>query len=401
VREHFQFSAVLNAMELRNYILKFMFFAFFATFSAAFGWSSGVAAAQPNGLIKMLNDADRAFCRSLKTKCKARGKTPAVKHQKPIAEKPASPPPIPVQKPIITQDVAAPAPIPREKPQSLQKQGSLLPDDLPGDTQSGKVDKLPRAAPLPTQRPVIVPKAAVPPPIPRTKPQELQKQAVVIPPVIPKEKPRAKPQELQQQAALIPRVIPKETLPSDDNDSCLQKLRAAGAKFTVPATNVDSGSCHVENPVHLNSVNALGSSIQLPEGPLFNCKFALQFSKWLKESGSPILTAQLGSPIKKISTGPGYECRGRNGDSSAKISEHGFGNAVDITTLGMQDGRTLNVEEAINPNAANSGVWHGLRASACGYFTTVLGPGSNAAHAKHFHFDMGVHGKSGNYRICE
>jgi hypothetical protein len=396
-------------MELHSYALKFIFFAFFATFSAAFGWSSGVAAAQPNALIKMLKDADRAFCRSLKTKCRVRGKAPVTKVQKPITEKATSAPPVPVQKPLASQDVATSAPIPRGKPPGLQKQAAIQPDDLPGETQSGKVDKLASAIPLPTQRPVIGstqpqvpgPKVVASPPIPRTKPQVLQQQAVVIHPVIPKEKPRTEPQELQQQAVLIPRVIPKETLPSDDNDTCLQKLRAAGAKFTVPATNVDSGSCHVENPVHLNSVNALGSSVQLPEGPLFNCKFALQFSKWLKESGVPILTAQLGSPIKKISTGPGYECRGRNGDSSAKISEHGFGNAVDITTLGMQDGRTLNVEEAINPNAANSGVWHGLRASACGYFTTVLGPGSNAAHAKHFHFDMGVHGKSGNYRICE
>ena len=29
----------------------------------------------------------------------------------------------------------------------------------------------------------------------------------------------------------------------------------------------------------------------LPEAPLLNCKFALQFSKWLSESGAPILSA--------------------------------------------------------------------------------------------------------------
>jgi hypothetical protein len=356
----------------------------------------------------MLNNADRALCRSLKTKCRVRGKAPTAKVQKPVAEKAKDAPPVPVQKPVVS-DVANPAPIPREKPQSPKKIVATLPEDSPEDAQLGKVDRLTTAQPLPTQRPVIdstqpkviVTKASAPPPVPRTKPQELRQRAVVVPPASPKENPFTNPKALQQQAVLIPRVVPKETLPGDDNDACLRKLRAVGAKFTVPATNVDSGSCHVENPVHLNSVNALGSTVQLPEGPLFNCKFALQFSKWLKESGAPILTAQLGSPIKKISTGPGYECRGRNGDSSAKISEHGFGNAVDITTLGMQDGRTLSVEEAINPDATNSGVWHGLRASACGYFTTVLGPGSNAAHAKHFHFDMGVHGKSGNYRICE
>jgi hypothetical protein len=383
-------------MELRNYTLKFIFFAFFAAFSAAFGWNSEAEAAKPNGLIKMLNDADRALCRSLKTKCRARGKTSVAKRQKPLDEKPASAPPVPVQKPLVAQDVAAPAPIPREKPESLQKQAALQPDVLPGDMPSGKVDKLTSAAPLHTQRPVIAPKAistksakiASVPPTPIQKPSLAQE--VVTPAPIP----RAKPQSLQKQAAIIPRVSPQDTLmPNDKIDSCLQKLRAAGADFAVPATNVDSGKCHVQNPVNLRAVKAQGNSIKLPEAPLLNCKFALQFSKWLSEAGAPILAAQLNSPVEKISTGPGFECRGRNGDNSAKISEHGYGNAVDITTLRMRDGKVINV--------AGSTLFDGFRTSACGYFTTVLGPGSNAAHEKHFHFDLGLHGKSGNYRICE
>ena len=354
-------------MELHNYALKFIFFAFFATFSAAFGWSSGATAAQPNALIKALNNADRAFCRSLKSKCKTRAKTPVVQRQKPSTEKP----PIPVQKPLVAEVVAAPAPIPREKPQNLQKQAAVQPEVLPGDTQSGKVDKLTSAPRLSTQRPVIAAKPVATPPIPRAKPQTSQKQA-----------------------AIIPRVLPQDTLVPDDKiDTCLQKLRAAGADFAVPATNVASGKCHVQNPVNLKAVRALGNSIKLPEAPLLNCKFALQFSKWLGEAGAPILAAQLDSPLDKLSTGPGFECRGRNGDGSAKISEHGYGNAVDITTLRMRDGKVINV--------AGSKLFDGFRTSACGYFTTVLGPGSNAAHEKHFHFDLGVHGKSGNYRICE
>jgi len=42
-----------------------------------------------------------------------------------------------------------------------------------------------------------------------------------------------------------------------------------------------------------------------------------------------------------------------------------------------------------------------LRTAACGYFTTVLGPGANPAHDHHFHFDFKKRGKSYNYRICE
>jgi hypothetical protein len=53
------------------------------------------------------------------------------------------------------------------------------------------------------------------------------------------------------------------------------------------------------------------------------------------------------------------------------------------------------------PTGTSSVALSGLRTSACGYFTTVLGPGSNAAHKNHLHFDLGQHGKSGKYRICE
>jgi hypothetical protein len=42
-----------------------------------------------------------------------------------------------------------------------------------------------------------------------------------------------------------------------------------------------------------------------------------------------------------------------------------------------------------------------VRTTACGYFLTVLGPGSDAAHAEHLHVDLGLHGRTANYRICE
>ena len=42
-----------------------------------------------------------------------------------------------------------------------------------------------------------------------------------------------------------------------------------------------------------------------------------------------------------------------------------------------------------------------LRRAACGWFLTVLGPGSDPDHATHLHFDLQQHGSSDRYRICE
>ncbi|MDP1699853.1 MAG: extensin family protein [Aestuariivirga sp.] len=360
------------------------------------GWESAIAA-QPNGLKNFLNNLDRRFCQKFNATCKTRSRQTATKKkqiQPPIPiEKPkmaqdvtepapipfetptaaldaAEPAPIPFEKPKAAQGVAEAAPVPRTKPQELQKQAAIMPTALPAATKSNKVDKLASPATSPTQGPVIVSKGMVSAPLPRIKPEVLQ-----------------------QQAALIPRALPKEAAPKDGTESCFQKLRAMGAKFTVAAATVDYGKCNVENPVNLRSVTVKQNTIDLPEAPLLNCKFALQFSKWLSESGALILSAQLDSPVERISTGPGFECRGRNGDGTAKVSEHGYGNAVDISTFRLRNGKTLNV--------GDSTLLPGVRASACGYFTTVLGPGTNSAHAAHFHFDMGAHGKSGNYRICQ
>jgi hypothetical protein len=360
------------------------------------GWENAIAAQPSGGLKNFLDNLDRKVCQKFNATCKTRAKT-ATKRKK------QTPPPVPVEKPKIaqdvvesaptpaerpkaTQDVAEPAPlpfekpkasdvaesapIPRAKPAELQKHAAIVPTALPPASNSSKVDKLADPAPRSTRRPVIASKAMAFAPLPRTKPNVLL-----------------------QQAALIPRALPKETARKDDTESCFQELRAIGAKFTIAAATVDYGKCSVQNPLNLRSVTVKQNTINLPEAPLLNCKFALQFSKWLSESGAPILSAQLDSPVERISTGPGFECRGRNGDGSAKVSEHGYGNAVDISTFRLRNGKTLSV--------GNSTLLPGVRASACGYFTTVLGPGANAAHASHFHFDMGAHGKSGNYRICQ
>ena len=211
--------------------------------------------------------------------------------------------------------------------------------------------------------------------------------------------PRAKPEAIQKLATTAPRAGQGNTLASTADATCLQRLRSAGAEFTVATASAASSQCQIRNPVNLLSVKTRKYTVELPDTPLLNCRFALQFSKWVSKSATPILETELQTPLKNISTGPGFECRKR--DNSAKPSEHGSGNAVDIAAFAMRDGRSINVQDAKNPGAESFTVLRGLRSSACGFFTTVLGPGSNADHERHFHFDLGPHGNNGDYRICE
>jgi hypothetical protein len=243
--------------------------------------------------------------------------------------------------------------------------------------------------------------AARPVPIPREKPM------VVAAPASSEPQPQGKSSLLRVPVAYgsPPALKPSiDAPPGADKPArpvCRLHLDALGVTFETVREDVEDVECSVENPVRLKAIKAAGGSIALPDAPLLSCAFAAKFAGWLGEAGAPIIRAQTSSPIAKLWTGPGYQCRGRNGDASGKISEHGFGNAVDITSFQLADGRTFAVADALNQNSPAFPVLKGLRGSACGYFTTVLGPGSNDDHKDHFHFDLGKHGKTDSYRICE
>ena len=242
----------------------------------------------------------------------------------------------------------------------------------------------------PTSRKSQVAVAAEPKliPVPRPKPQRV---------AVPRQKPaipKPAPKPSQEQAVLVPPVVP----PIGD-DSCVASLTRNGVDFEPVATPASEGNCRVEIPVRLRSVETSAGRIALPEGPVVGCRFALQFSLYLKDMGAA--AAAMDKRVSKLATGPGFVCRGRNGDASGKLSEHAYGNALDITTIGMASGETIKVADALNAGSPSHALLRDIRARACGYFSTVLGPGANAAHAEHFHFDMGTHGKSNTYKICE
>ena len=185
------------------------------------------------------------------------------------------------------------------------------------------------------------------------------------------------------------------------NATCLEDLKAKHVDFETVSQPAGLPACVVAQPVQLKSVLVNGAVLQLPDHPILNCAFALTFVQWLQDLGGPAAVEKEGSALTHFYTGPGFQCRGRNGDISAKISEHGFGNAVDVEHLQFADGLKVSVHDAPDATAPGYEVLKAIRASACTRFTTVLGPGSNEAHREHFHFDSGVHGKSGTYRICE
>jgi hypothetical protein len=118
------------------------------------------------------------------------------------------------------------------------------------------------------------------------------------------------------------------------------------------------------------------------------CPIVSVLDRWLTDSVQPAAQRWFGARVVEIKQISAYSCRGMNGNSYAHISEHAFGNALDIAAFTLADGRRINVKDGWKGMPEEQGFLHDIQAAACQQFTTVLAPGSNAYHYDHIHVDL-------------
>lgn len=120
------------------------------------------------------------------------------------------------------------------------------------------------------------------------------------------------------------------------------------------------------------------------------CPLARQFARWARESVRPAADRFLDSRVRRIETMGTYACRGVNGSSRGRLSEHAFANAVDVSAFVLADGRRITVEEGWNGESERVRRFlREIHQGGCRRFNIGLGPDANAYHYNHFHFDMG------------
>ncbi|MDO5658262.1 MAG: extensin family protein [Paracoccus sp. (in: a-proteobacteria)] len=185
-----------------------------------------------------------------------------------------------------------------------------------------------------------------------------------------------------------------ESLPSFIG--CLAALTVMGAdvRRAEPLTDPEiDPDCGILRPVRLGQIRP-GLSV---EGePLLRCETALALALWTHQVVAPAAAQLDGAPRPAgLLTGPGYACRPRAGTD--RLSEHALGNAVDIAGIRLSDGQVLMIEPRENDPLGR--FQSDIHAGACQFFTTVLGPGSDAAHDDHLHLD--VIRRANDWRICQ
>jgi len=201
-----------------------------------------------------------------------------------------------------------------------------------------------------------------------------------------------------EQAA--PGVVVNSATPADQIRQCLADLTTGDVDFQTLGSVTKEG-CAVDGAIELDAIASPFGKIAFPGKPTLGCIFARQFTTFVRNAAAPLTLAYLGAKLTAIETGPGLVCRTRYNKPGEKISEHAKGDAIDVTAFRLENGRMLTVKDASSSKEVD-GVWiKTLRATGCGYFTTILGPGSNDAHKEHLHFDYEMRGGGYNYRICE
>jgi hypothetical protein len=280
------------------------------------------------------------------------------------------------------EPVEAAAPIPRPRPSRTAKTRSQ--QDFEEAFVPPPILKIPPGAkPVPAAA-EPEPAETVPPepqPIPLGPAGSGSGSSVAFPFPVPRPGKTADP-GVEPLAMLPAEPAPQIVRPPAPSIACTASLAALGVD-AQPLAPVSEGVCSVAQPTSVSSLEH--GAVKLPISAILNCKMAETTALWLRDTVQPAATASFGARVTGLRVAASYDCRTRDRIPGAKMSEHAFGNALDLSAF-MVNGRWIEVGGT--HEAQEQAFLDTIRTKACGPFKTVLGPGSDGYHSDHMHLDL-------------
>ena len=89
--------------------------------------------------------------------------------------------------------------------------------------------------------------------------------------------------------------------------------------------------CGAARPFEMSG--ALGGRIAMKPAAMLRCPMIPQVERWVSESVAPLATRYLGSPVVEMTVAASYGCRPIDNIPGGRLSEHGYANALDISTF--------------------------------------------------------------------
>lgn len=187
---------------------------------------------------------------------------------------------------------------------------------------------------------------------------------------------------------------------ADEERACLASHIVSDNRFVQQRSALGGPSvCGALRPLEMSA--AAAGRVGMRPAATLRCPMVPAVEHWVQTVVEPAARHHLGTSVVEFKVAASYACRPMNHQSGAKLSEHGFANALDVAEFRLADGRSVAVKSGWNGGADERAFLRAVHAGACQTFTTVLGPNADAFHRDHFHMDLARHGKNGDIRICK
>jgi hypothetical protein len=182
--------------------------------------------------------------------------------------------------------------------------------------------------------------------------------------------------------------------------ACLASGRVRASPYVQSASSLNGPSaCSIRTALKVSG--ALGGRVAIKPTATIGCPLAASLDRWIHSSVQKAAYRQFGKPVVEIRQIASYSCRGRNGRHRGPLSEHAYGNAIDIAAFRLSDGQEITVVKGWWRGSARERAFlNEAFAGACAEFYTVLGPGSDRYHYNHFHLDLLVTNVSKGRHYC-
>src|ERR671916_3489437 len=182
-------------------------------------------------------------------------------------------------------------------------------------------------------------------------------------------------------------------------EACMAQRLVQPSAFMSRGSKIDGpGACGVDYPFKVAAFSS--GSVGVARQVTLACPIIPRIETWLDEVVKPAAALYFGTSVVDLRAGS-YSCRPQNNRYGAKLSEHSFGNALDVMAFVLADGREVTVLKGWRGSPQEQEFLREVFVGACRHFATVLGPGADMFHHDHFHIDLARHDPRGERRICK
>lgn len=195
-------------------------------------------------------------------------------------------------------------------------------------------------------------------------------------------------------------VAKDEPWRSAEERACLSAGAVRQTNFVQPRSALGGPSvCGTEHPFEMSA--AMGGRVSMRPAALLRCPMVPTVDRWVADVVEPAARFHFRSSIAEVKVAASYSCRPMNHVDGARLSEHGYANALDVSAFTLADGHTITVKGGWYGDTREQAFLRTVHDGTCRHFTTVLGPEYDANHRDHFHMDLARHGGDGLRNICK